>query len=35
MQDFGGDLRVANHPDGGAVFSVVMHAVEAREKATN
>jgi two-component system C4-dicarboxylate transport sensor histidine kinase DctB len=22
MQDFGGDLRVANHPDGGAVFTL-------------
>lgn len=29
MQDFGGDLRVANHPDGGAVFSVVLQAVAA------
>ena len=26
LQDFGGDLRVDNHPDGGAVFSVVMQA---------
>ena len=26
MQDFGGDLRVANHPDGGAIFSVVLQA---------
>lgn len=26
LQDFGGDLRVANHPDGGAVFSVVLQA---------
>jgi two-component system C4-dicarboxylate transport sensor histidine kinase DctB len=25
-QDFGGDLRVANHPAGGAVFSVVLRA---------
>ncbi len=26
MKDFGGDLRVANHPDGGAVFTVVLQA---------
>ncbi|PLL10731.1 two-component sensor histidine kinase [Tabrizicola sp. TH137] len=26
MKDFGGDLRVANHPEGGAVFSVVLMA---------
>lgn len=24
MKDFGGDLRVANHPDGGAVFTLVL-----------
>ena len=29
LQDFGGDLRVANHPGGGAVFSVVMRAAPA------
>jgi two-component system, NtrC family, C4-dicarboxylate transport sensor histidine kinase DctB len=33
MQDFGGDLRVANHPDGGAVFSVVLQAAPAPELA--
>lgn len=33
MQDFGGDLRVSNHPDGGAVFSVVMQAASAAEMA--
>ena len=26
LKDFGGDLRVANHPGGGAVFSVVLQA---------
>jgi two-component system C4-dicarboxylate transport sensor histidine kinase DctB len=30
MQDFGGDLRVSNHPDGGAVFAVVMQAAPAQ-----
>jgi two-component system, NtrC family, C4-dicarboxylate transport sensor histidine kinase DctB len=25
IKDFGGDLRVANHPDGGAVFTLVLH----------
>jgi two-component system C4-dicarboxylate transport sensor histidine kinase DctB len=24
MKDFGGDLRVANHPEGGAVFSLIL-----------
>lgn len=33
LQDFGGDLRVANHPDGGAVFTVVMQAATARDLA--
>lgn len=33
MQDFGGDLRVANHPDGGAIFSVVLQAAPTPEKA--
>jgi two-component system C4-dicarboxylate transport sensor histidine kinase DctB len=33
LQDFGGDLRVANHPDGGAVFSVVMQAAPTPETA--
>lgn len=28
-QDFGGDLRVANHPGGGAVFSVVLRVASA------
>lgn len=35
LQDFGGDLRVANHPDGGAVFSVVMQAAQTLEPAVN
>jgi two-component system C4-dicarboxylate transport sensor histidine kinase DctB len=35
LQDFGGDLRVANHPDGGAVFSVVMQAASTPELAVN
>jgi two-component system C4-dicarboxylate transport sensor histidine kinase DctB len=35
LQDFGGDLRVANHSDGGAVFSVVMQAVTARDVAAH
>jgi two-component system C4-dicarboxylate transport sensor histidine kinase DctB len=26
MKDFGGDLRVANHPQGGAVFTVDLQA---------
>ena len=29
VKDFGGDLRVANHPDGGAVFSVILQAAKA------
>lgn len=29
MKDFEGDLRVANHPDGGAVFTLLMRAAEA------
>ena len=33
LQDCGGDLRVANHPDGGAVFSVVMQAAPTPETA--
>ncbi|MEY4982536.1 MAG: hypothetical protein RIR62_802 [Pseudomonadota bacterium] len=33
MQDFGGDLRVANHPEGGAVFTVVLHAARSEEMA--
>jgi two-component system C4-dicarboxylate transport sensor histidine kinase DctB len=33
MQDFGGDLRVANHPEGGAVFSVVLQAAAASDLA--
>ena len=35
LQDFGGDLRVANHPEGGAVFSVVMKAASTPEAAVN
>ena len=30
MKDFEGDLRVANHPDGGAVFTLVLHRATAR-----
>jgi two-component system C4-dicarboxylate transport sensor histidine kinase DctB len=26
MKDFGGDLRVSNHPEGGAVFEIVLQA---------
>ena len=26
MQDFGGDLRVSNHPEGGAVFTLVLQS---------
>ena len=33
MKDFGGDLRVANHPEGGAVFSAVLRVAEAGEMA--
>lgn len=33
MKDFGGDLRVANHPEGGAVFSVVLQAAAASDLA--
>ncbi len=29
MKDFEGDLRVANHPDGGAVFTLVLRPVRA------
>ncbi len=28
VKDFGGDLRVANHPDGGAVFTIVLQSAE-------
>lgn len=31
MQDFGGDLRAANHPEGGAIFSVVLQAATRAE----
>lgn len=31
MKDFGGDLRVSNHPAGGAVFSVVLPAAQTDE----
>ena len=31
MKDFGGDLRVANHPEGGAVFTVVLQAAARAE----
>ncbi len=30
IKDFGGDLRVRNHPDGGAVFSIMLKAARAR-----
>ncbi len=30
MKDFGGDLRVANHPQGGAVFTLVLRVARAR-----
>lgn len=33
MKDFGGELRVANHPDGGAVFTLVFNRSEARDMA--
>ncbi len=33
MKDFGGDLRVTNHPDGGAVFEIVLQAADQREMA--
>lgn len=33
VKDFGGDLRVANHPDGGAVFSVILQAAKALQPA--
>ncbi len=33
MKDFGGDLRVANHPGGGAVFTLMLRAAEARRVA--
>lgn len=33
MKDFGGDLRVANHPSGGAVFEIVLQAADLHEMA--
>lgn len=33
MKDFGGDLRVANHPEGGAVFTLDLQASVARQEA--
>lgn len=33
MKDFGGDLRVANHSGGGAVFTLVLRVAEARRVA--
>lgn len=33
LKDFGGDLRVDNHPDGGAVFSVHLKAARAGDMA--
>jgi two-component system C4-dicarboxylate transport sensor histidine kinase DctB len=33
MKDFGGDLRVANHPGGGAVFDIVLQAATAGQLA--
>ena len=31
MKDYGGDLRVANHPGGGAVFEIVLQAADLHE----
>ena len=33
MKDFGGDLRVMNHSDGGAVFEIVLQAADLRDMA--
>ena len=33
MKDFGGDLRVANHPEGGAVFDIVLQVAAAGQLA--
>jgi two-component system C4-dicarboxylate transport sensor histidine kinase DctB len=33
MKDFGGELRVANHPGGGAVFTLVFNRSDARDMA--
>lgn len=33
MKDFGGDLRVTTHPQGGAVFDIVLQAAEAGQLA--
>ena len=33
MKDFGGDLRVSNHPGGGAVFEIVLQAADLHEMA--
>jgi two-component system C4-dicarboxylate transport sensor histidine kinase DctB len=33
VKDFGGNLTVANHPDGGAVFRIELDAAEARREA--
>jgi two-component system C4-dicarboxylate transport sensor histidine kinase DctB len=33
MKDFGGDLRVTNHPEGGAVFEIVLQAADLRDMA--
>ena len=33
MKDFGGDLRVVNHPDGGALFEIVLQAATPQEMA--
>ncbi len=33
MKDFGGDLRVTNHPEGGAVFEIVLQVADLREMA--
>jgi two-component system C4-dicarboxylate transport sensor histidine kinase DctB len=33
LKDFGGDLRAANHPDGGAVFTLVLNVADARRMA--
>ena len=33
MKDFGGDLRVTNHPEGGAVFEIVLQVADLRNMA--
>lgn len=33
LKDFGGDLRMSNHPDGGALFEVVLKSAGRRDMA--